>query len=157
MHPTFCITCSHCFLRVVVDDDSTKTNVEPHPKIIHSISTRFIPFPFHSFMLTGCNTSPGIFGVSNHKVWMSCRPKQHVCVCVCVCFFFGGWVGQTFTLWWQKIWDYIFLGVIFLIKKLLKIWKISQKNWGAKKYPQIWKNKNKIPVPKTGSAILSLK
>jgi len=155
VHPTFCITCSHCFLRVVVDDDSTKTNVEPHPKIIHSISTRFIPFPFHSFMLTGCNTSPRILGVSNHKVWMSCHPKQHMCVCVRV--FFWGRGGSNFHTLAKILGLHIFLGVIFLNKKLLKIWKISQKNWGAKKYPQIWKNKNKIPVPKTRSAILSLK
>jgi hypothetical protein len=144
VHPTFCITCSHCFLRVVVDDDSTKTNVEPHPKIIHSISTRFIPFPFHSFMLTGCNTSPRILGVSNHKVWMSCSQAA----CVCVCFFLGvGWVKLS-CFWWQKFWDYIFLGVIFLIKKLLKIWKFSQKNWGAKIIHKFEKIKIKSQFPR---------
>jgi len=155
VHPTFCITCCHCFLRVV-DDDSTKTNVEPHPKIIHSISTRFIPFHFIHSCWRDATHHPEFLVFLTIRYECLAVPSS-MCVCVCVCFFLGGWVGQTFTTWWQKFWDYIILGVIFLIKKLLMIWKFSQKNWGAKKTHKIEKIKNKIPVPKTISAILSLK
>jgi hypothetical protein len=92
---------------------STKPIFEPHPKIIHSISTTVHSIPCH--FIHSCWRD-----ATHHPEFLVFLTIRYECLaipsnmCVCVCFFLGGeWGGQTFTLWCRTYRDYIYFWVQF--------------------------------------------